>query len=80
MFPFITPYSIFLGVNFLFVRGFSFLVAHFRTKKVLNTCNILFDPPHDKTNKITGAPSEVSDQPGHQPRQIRDFAVRPVGS
>ena len=55
------------------MRGFSFLVAYFRTKKVLNICNILFEPPYDKTNKMTVAPSEVSDQPGHQPRQIRDF-------
>ena len=35
-------------------------------------------PPHDKTNKMTCAPSEVSDQPRHQPGQIRDFAVRSV--
>ena len=68
------PTQFFWGVNFLFVRGFSFLVAYFRTKKVLNICNILFEPPYDKTNKMTVAPSEVSDQPGHQPRQIRDFA------
>ena len=27
---------------------------------------VLFEPPHDKTNKMT-APSEDSDQPGHQP-------------
>ena len=33
-------------------------------------------PPHDKTNKITCAPSEDSDQPGHPPSLIRVFAVR----
>ena len=30
----------------------------------------------DKTNKMAGAPSEHSDQPGHQPSMIRVFAVR----
>ena len=46
----------------------------------LNTCNILFEPLHDRTNKMTCAPSEVSGQPGHQSGQIRDFAVRSMGS
>ena len=32
--------------------------------------------PHDKTNKMTCAPSEDSDQPGHSPSLIRVFAVR----
>ena len=36
----------------------------------------LFEPPHDKTNKMTCAPSEDSDQPGHSPSLIRVFAVR----
>ena len=34
------------------------------------------EPPHDKTNKMACAPSEDSDQPGHLPSLIRDFAVR----
>ena len=34
------------------------------------------EPPHDKTNKMTCAPSEGSDQPGHLPGLIRVFAVR----
>ena len=38
------------------------------------------EPPHDKTNKMICAPSEVSDQPGHPPSLIRVFAVRSVGS
>ena len=29
----------------------------------------VFDPPHDKTNKMTCAPSEDSDQPGHPSAQ-----------
>ena len=36
----------------------------------------LNEPIHDKTNKMACAPSEDSDQPGHLPSQIRDFAVR----
>ena len=39
-----------------------------------------FQPRCDKTNKLTGAPSEDSDQPGHPPSLIRVFAVRSVGS
>ena len=37
---------------------------------------IINEPPHDKTNKMACAPSEDSDQPGHQPSLIRVFAVR----
>ena len=33
------------------------------------------EPQHDKTNKMTVAPSEDSDQPGHLPSLIRVFAV-----
>ena len=33
------------------------------------------EPPRDKTNKMACAPSEDSDQPGHQPSLIRVFAV-----
>ena len=39
-----------------------------------------FEPPHDKTNKMTCAPREGSDQPGHppslMPSLIRVFAMR----
>ena len=38
--------------------------------------SILFEQPHDKTNKMTCTPSEDSDQSGHQPSLIRVFAVR----
>ena len=31
---------------------------------------------HDEINKMTRAPSEDSDQPGHPPSLIRVFAVR----
>ena len=30
----------------------------------------IFEPPHDKTNKVAFAPSEESDQPGHPPSLI----------
>ena len=39
-----------------------------------------FEPPHDKTNKMTFVSSEDSDQPGHPPSLIRFFAVHAVGS
>ena len=35
-----------------------------------------FEPPHDKTNKMTFAPSEDSDEPGHPPSLNRVFALR----
>ena len=38
--------------------------------------HILYEPPHDKTNKMACAPSEDSDQPGHSPSLIRVFVVR----
>ena len=34
------------------------------------------EPQHDKTNKMTSASSEGSDQPGHTPSLIKVFAVR----
>ena len=39
-------------------------------------CLLLFEPPHDKTNKMASAPSEDSHQPGYPPSQISVFAVR----
>ena len=36
----------------------------------------LKEPEHDKTNKMTCALSEDSDQPGHAPSLIRVLAVR----
>ena len=33
----------------------------------------IFEPPHDKTNKVACAPSEDSDQPGRPPSRIRVF-------
>ena len=39
----------------------------------------LYEPPHDKSNKMICAPSEDSDQPGHPPRLIGVFTVRSMG-
>ena len=38
-------------------------------------CLDIFEPPHDKTNRMACAPSEYSDQPGHPPSLISVFAV-----
>ena len=40
----------------------------------------LYEPQHDKTNKMTWAPSEDSDQPGHPPGLIRAFTVHSKNS
>ena len=40
----------------------------------------IIEPPHDKTNQMSCAPSEDSDQPGHPHSLIRVFAVRSMGS
>ena len=39
-----------------------------------------YEPEHYKSNKMTCAPSEDSDQPGHLPSLIRVFAVCFMGS
>ena len=36
---------------------------------------LLFEPPHDKTNKVACAPIKDSDQPGHPTSLIRVFTV-----
>ena len=40
----------------------------------------VFEPHHDKTNKVAYMPSEDSDQPTHPPSLIRDFTVHSMGS
>ena len=45
----------------------------------LHLSNLLNEPHRNKTNKMTCAPSEDSDQPGHPPSLIRIFAVRSMG-
>ena len=36
----------------------------------LSLRTLTFEPPHDKSNKMAGAPSKDSDQPGHPPSLI----------
>ena len=42
---------------------------------LLHSLDFSFEPPHDKTDKMTCAPSEDTDQPGHLPSLIRAFTV-----
>ena len=37
--------------------------------------SLIYEPAHNKTNKMACAPSEDSDQPGHPPSLIRVYAV-----
>ena len=49
----------------------------FRTVRLPNKdIHVTNEPEDDKTNKMIGAPSEDSDQPGHPPSLISVFAVR----
>ena len=43
--------------------------------KYLAVFKFIYEPEYDKTNKMTWAPSEDSDQPGHPPSLIRVFTV-----
>ena len=51
-----------------------------KMKTILLPYCLQHELPHDNTNKMTCAPSEDSDQPGHLPSLIRVFAVRSMGS
>ena len=57
----------------VFLYPFGFQIDFFKQRYTTWT---IFEPPHDKTNKMACAPSEDSDQPGHPPSLIRVFAVR----
>ena len=46
------------------------------SKFFCGTCNSIIEPPHDKTNKITCAPSKDSNQPGHPP--VRSESMLPA--
>ena len=48
----------------VFSRRGSF--GHTNTWNYCTAKSLLYEPPHDKTNKIISAASEDSDQPGHQ--------------
>ena len=48
----------------------------FDTIQKYNHTALTYVPPHAKTNKMSCAPREDADQPGHPPSLIRVFAVR----
>ena len=52
----------------------SALISYF--KMSLQRPQVSFEQPHDKTNKMTCAPNENSDQPGHPPNLIRVITVQ----
>ena len=58
--------------NVLYVLKFAFLMA----LSIQHGSMFINDPQHNKTNKMTCAPSEDSDQPGRMSCLIRIFAVR----
>ena len=72
------------------INLYSITDADFSKRYVIAAPLNVFEPRHDKTNKITvrqaktqirlGGSSEDSDQPGHPPSLIWVFAVRSVGS
>ena len=53
-----------------------FLCTVYVLKSSAKQTNQTYGPLHDKTNKMTCAPSEDSDQPVHLPSLMRIFAVR----
>ena len=54
---------------------FFFFVKVFFSARIVCNRSMLFEPPHDKTNKVACAPSEDSDQPWHPPSLSRVFTV-----
>ena len=63
----------FMGFRVHFVISW---LINFNLSRLFCDPNVIFEPPHVKTNKMTCAPSKDSDQPGHPPSLIRVFAVR----
>ena len=51
------------------------ILKSFDTIQKYNQTALTYEPPHAKTNKMTCAPSEGSDQLGHPSSLIRVFAV-----
>ena len=52
------------------------IMTSFDTIQKYNQTALTYEPPHAKTNKMTCAPSEDANQPGHSPSLIKVFAVR----
>ena len=62
-------------LNFFMCIHFNLFYIVSNIYKSQSVVNSLIEPVHDKTKKMTCAPSEDSDQPGHPPNLIRVFAV-----
>ena len=62
------------------IRQFKTDINYRKNSKNAGTRTKINEPPHYKSNKVTLAPSEDSDQLGHPPSLIRGLAVRSVGS
>ena len=70
--PWISCWWVFVSVE----NTLHFIVCSQSFIEIISANKIIYEPPHDKTNKMACAPSEDSDQPGHPPRLIRVFVVR----
>ena len=57
--------------------GFHFILYLFKIS--FFTLYVIFEPQHDKTNKMTSVPSEDSDQSGH-PSAQSDQSSQSLGS
>ena len=51
------------------------ILKSFDTIQKYNQTALTYEPLHAKTNKMTCAPIDPADQPGHPPSPIRVFAV-----
>ena len=71
-FGFFFPFFFFLILHFVTLQ--ESIAFHLKFYYYYTTFIKTFEPPHDKTNTMSCAPSEDSDQPGHSPSLIRVFA------
>ena len=66
--------------NLIYIFFFFFFFCDILLISLRSLFATIFQPTHDKTNKMACAPSEDSDQPGHPPSLIRVFTVLSMGS
>ena len=70
-----TPKNIGLNEGALYTFLVGLILISLPLRKSILQGKSVYEPSHDKPNKMTCAPSEDSDQPGHPPSLIRGFAV-----
>ena len=58
---------------------FLYLSSVSRSVNRINPTKSIFEPPHDRTNKMICAPSEDTDQPGHPPKLIHNILCALTG-